>query len=170
MISTSTHAPSMKKNFFIRPSMRNPCSLVGINRSRIVAEYDQIDPVEIEVAPAIVERHRQRFRAVTMAAIIFTADLDAEVGGAMYAVDILNVQIADDRGFGAFADREHDPRLVLSDALALVHHVIEIDGPEHAIKAGGDNVICPTVHRPVIFGDKRTYSDFSADEHDNAFP
>ena len=117
------------------------------------------------MAPAIVKRHRQRFGAVAVAAIIFIADSDAEVGGAVYAVDVLNVQIADDGGFGALADREHHSRWVLADALALVHHLAEVGGSERPVEASGYNVIRPAVHRRVVVGDERTDGDLGADQH-----
>jgi hypothetical protein len=100
----------------------------------------------------------------------FLADPDGDIGGAVHAIDVLHVQVADDSGFGAPADREHDPRRILSGAVALAYNVGEVDWPERAIESGGGAVIRPAVHRRVVVGDERPDGDLGADQHRGITP
>jgi hypothetical protein len=84
---------ALESAFFLETAGR-----VGRNCPRIVAEYDKAD--------ALVERYRQRLFAEALAAMPFVADPDAEVRRAMYCVDVMDVDIADDLRIDALAYRE----------------------------------------------------------------
>ena len=59
-------------------------------------EYDELHAVEIEVVPAELYGQPQSFLAVTLSAVFFLADPDAELGRTVHAVDAVDLDVADD--------------------------------------------------------------------------
>src|SRR5580698_4391571 len=131
----------------------------------IVLENDQLDPIEIEVVPAVVHGKTQGFLAVALAAILFLADPNSELGGAVHAVDAIDLHKADNGRLDRLADGENDFARVLTEAippLPVRHHVYR---PIGKIEARGGDVVSPTEQRAEILGHEWTDGDPACQQH-----
>jgi hypothetical protein len=147
-----------------KPLFPESDSPIDVDRPDIIAKYDQSKSFQVQMIPTIVPANRQRFFAISLSAMSFFSDADADVSGAVHGADILDMDIANDLWISALADRQHDASGIPS-SLAPTDKVLQIYRPEGAVEPSRGDVISPTVHRGVIVRNERADGNLISEEH-----
>jgi hypothetical protein len=109
-----------------------------------VFEHGQLDAIQVGMVPTEAQREPERVFAETLTAKSFLANSDPEFRRPVHAVDIRDLDVADDGGLSSLSDREYDSCRILADGLAPLSMADKIDGAVGEVEPRRDNIIGPT--------------------------